>query len=471
MPVYPISSPPQPTRAKPLPSVRRDAPVKSVSHRTWTLFGLALTLIVLEGAIRKWILNSESSFWAYLVYFSKDAAFAGLLLFPSLSPGSPALSRFRRWLVLGSAVFILGAGISLAHGLNAVGALLTVRATLLLPWLALFAAARLQRVHIRRIAALLGLLTTLNFALSTFQNRLPPDHFLNRYSATDSTVVVLDSGVRATGTFSYITGLGLISSVGVWAGLVLLSVARDGRWQIVGGLVIVAGFGCGLASISRGPLVINLAMLGLWLPLAWRRVSLNGGAALVVLAGIVFAAWGAGLLPEMARMAKAVVARHQTAEDTVWGRTFFQLIEGTAAAVHAPFGTGLGTEQTGGNYALNRVRSFTTFENQLPRLVLETGVLGLMGFVLICGGAIASLQLAKRRVRDPGLSAALLATQLLLLPLFYANVVFNHTGSAFAWMLFAAALCQVGRDKCSPAVTPPSSSRNFPCARQRRLID
>jgi hypothetical protein len=38
------------------------------------------------------------------------------------------------------------------------------------------------------------------------------------------------------------------------------------------------------------------------------------------------------------------------------------------------------------------------------------------------------------------MSAAIFATQVLFVPLFYCNMLFNHIASAFVWTIFAAVL-------------------------------
>ena len=106
----------------------------------------------------------------------------------------------------------------------------------------------------------------------------------------------------------------------------------------------------------------------------------------------------------------------------------------------APLGNGLGTEQIGRFHYSQGQLAETTFESQLPRVVLETGVFGLAGFLVICAGAILALQAAKSYTTTRGEKPALLATQLFLLSMFASNVVFNHTASAFVWMIFAAVM-------------------------------
>lgn len=425
------------------------------------LFTVALVLAVLEGAVRKWLLGMESGYGGYLAYFSKDAFFCAVLVFGRGARVSGPMRLFRGWLIAGTLLFVVGGAVSVAYGFNWVGACLTMRAVVLLPWVALLASERLGGYPVRKAALILGGLTVVNAGLSAVQNRFPAEHILNRYSTGETEVVALETGVRATGTYSYITGLAVMSSVGVWGGLVLVSVAGgDRRVQAAGTVSIASGFGCALASVSRGPLVVGFVMVGLWCVLGRPKGRGSVGALLVMGCLVLLGAWAAGAFPSLARLANAVVERHESSEETVWDRTFSQVAEGAKAVRQLPLGGGLGTEQVAANYARTQTRSFTTYENQFPRLIVESGVIGFLGFIVICIGGLLALESAKRCAGDPCLRAALTATQLLLIPLFYGNAVFNHTGSAFAWMIFAIALAQIR--------TPPGPNNKSSARRRHR---
>jgi hypothetical protein len=403
---------------------------------------VALAMTVLEGAFRKWVPLFGAGKWKYLMYFSKDIIFAMLLLFPKRSLPSASLRVFGNWLLPGCALLGIGALVSSFHGFNPVGAVLTTRACIVLPVLAFLAVPRLARLPLRQVALLLAFCTVFNFALGVEQNRLPADHILNRYSETGMDIVAVESGVRASGTFSYITGIGLLSSVGIWAGLALMGFART-HWQRIGAwAALAAGFGCGLVSVSRGPIVTGLAMVAGWLFLSRESIS-----ALVrgLVAGIfcVVIASGLGVTPVFSELGQGLMQRSETASDTFQERAFGQLNEMVSIMQRYPLGNGFGTEQVGGQYAATGQAGFNHYESPLPRLVAETGALGLIGYLVVCAGAILALQRAKREAPSAGGRAALLATQMLLLPMFYGNLVFDHTASAFVWMIFAAVLAGI----------------------------
>jgi len=397
----------------------------------------ALALTVLEGSARKLILPGNDV-PRYLMYFSKDICFALLLLLPRRSPPSRALKVFEKWLVPGCVLLGLGAVVSCAYGFNPVGAVLTVRAVLILPLLVWRVVPRLAGLRLRWVLLLLVACTVVNFALGSIQNRLPAGHVLNRYAADDALIAEVPSGVRATGTFAYITGMGVISAVGIWAGMALMSVTANQRERAAAWMAIAAGFGCGLASVSRGPIIVGVVMMASWLVGSKRGLSkLIRGS----LAGVccLVAALALGLLPVYSELGQGLLQRHATASDTFNDRAFRQIEQVLGVLRSYPLGNGFGTEQVGGQYYVQGMAVFNKFEDPLPRLVLETGFLGLFGYLLLCAAVTLALQEAKRGATS-GVRAMLLATQLFMLMMFYGSVVFNHTAAAFTWFILAGVL-------------------------------
>jgi hypothetical protein len=431
---------------------RRRAVAGTVMQKAWLILLAALAMTVLEGAFRKWVPPFQGGMWKYLMYFSKDIIFALVLFFPTRSLPSPALKIFGNWLIPGCVLLGAGAVLSSAHGLNSVGVLLTARACVILPVIAWLAVPRLAGLPLRWIIWLLVAFMVLNFGLGVEQNRLPPDHLLNRYADVGMQVVAVESGVRASGTFSYITGMAIISSIGIWAGLALMSLAKN-QWQRLGAwAALAAGFGCGLASVSRGPIVIDAAMVAGWMVCSRTNFSrLARGIVAAVFCAVI--ATGLGITPVFSDLGQGLMQRSETAGDSFNERAFGQIGEMAGALAYAPLGHGFGTEQVGGQYYATGEANFNHFESPLPRLVMETGVLGLLGYLVICAGALLTLQRAKREA-SAGTKAMLLATQFLLLTMFYSNVIFNHTASAFVWIIFAAVLAAAETNEKAEMLKP-----------------
>jgi hypothetical protein len=417
------------------------APPLSMRRAMWIL-SAAFALTVLEGAIRKWLIGSATSVLSYVVYFSKDIVVATVFFCPKQQVSSPALAVFRRWFLLGCFLVLCGSALSAAREINPVGSLLTLRATVFLPLIATLAVSRLAGLRLRWVCLLIAALTLLNCVLGIIQNSLPPDHLLNRYAVAEMSVVSAEeSGARAAGTFAYISGLSVLSGIGIWAGLVLLSLARGLTDQVIGWISVVAGFGCGLASVSRGPVIIGAVTVLCWI--MFSRTHLSAVISRVAVAILIFVlVIATGLVPIFTGLTRGLLQRQQTAADEgdeFYDRAFGQFEETSIALSVAPFGKGLGTEQAGGNYYASGQLDFVNFEGQFARLVMETGVVGLAGFLVVSIGSVLALQTARRHAAADD-KAALFATQLLLVSMFYTNVAFNHTASAFLWMIFAAVL-------------------------------
>lgn len=353
--------------------------------------------------------------------------------------GSPSLEELRKWGLPALGLIGCGGVLSLIGGVNAVGAVLTLRALLVLPVLGyLYAGWSGKRFPLLGFAFVGVVLGVGNGILGLIQSGLPSSHFINKYAADEMFVVELASGVRATGTFAYITGLGVASAMGVWAGMVMISLARS-KWQLVWGVVgIFGGTACAFASISRGTVVTAIAMLGLWALSSVRASRLMVKGVLVAGAvGLVLLLISPDLAERFTNVGLGVFDRFESAGDNNTQRAVGQWSEMWEAVMQTPFGNGLGTEQVGGNVATKGVASFTTYESQFPRLVVELGVLGFAGFMTMVAAVVMGLQRMKHGPGGARWDMVVTATQVFLLGQFYTNVAFNHTASTFVWIIVA----------------------------------
>jgi hypothetical protein len=420
--------------------------------------GLALILTVVEGALRKWLPGFQGGAARSLVYFSKDIAFAlgALLLFSRQVMMVPALVTARAW-GLPAAMFILAGGVvSLIQGWNTVGAFLSVRAVFILPLIGYYYVARVRTFPLMGFALIGVGLTLINGPLALYQNSLPADHLLNKYAAEEGHIVEVAYGVRATGTFAYITGLGILSSLGVWAGVIVFTLARDWQRQTFGILGILASFACAFASISRGTLVTAVLMLGSWLLILGvkRGLPLRGIFLLALVSGVIFLAFPT-TTERFFHVFEGTLDRFDSAGDESGQRAFGQAAELWQALQRHPLGTGLGTEQVGGNYAVTGGMGFVSYETQFPRVVAEFGAIGFLGILLLVVGVLFALQRTKRGSEDWRWSLVVTSTQIYLLGQFYLNLVFNHTGSSAIWLVATAVLASAPNH-----ITPSKTSLN-----------
>jgi hypothetical protein len=432
----------------PLPNIAAQGENSRGKQIAWGILLAAIVLTVLEGAIRKWLIGSPFQIESYLAYFSKDVVFALLLLLPVRANSSAPLEYFGRWLIPGCFLVLCGALASSTQEISFSGALLTLRAAVFLPVVAFLVVPRMQGISLRSVALFIGLMTILNFALGIVQNELPARHILNRYVVDTADITTTPTGVRATGTFSYISGMAIMSVVGVWAGIVQLSLGRNISQKIFGWAALASGVGCGLASVSRGPIVMSAVMISVWLMIYGMKIvndsrSTLAGIVLLVLVSYI------GLTATFIDLGQGLLLRADTAGDTIQERSVGQFFDALTAVEMAPFGNGLGAEQVGRKAYSTGELARTIFESPLSRLVLETGVFGLLGFLLICSGALLALQIAKLQVATSGEKAALLITQLFLFWMLAGSVVFNHVASAFAWILFAAVMASLPIDNAA----------------------
>jgi len=417
----------------------------------------SIALCVLDGAIRKWILRDDEGFLKYVPYFSKDFAFL-LILFIPRPPGMSDLGR-KLWsfLKVGLSLCAVGALASTIFNwgsVNFVGAALSIRSLFFLPLCALLATPRLRQVNLTRVALLIGFLTLVNAGLGTLQYSSPKDDPINYYASKQYEAVMFEESVRAMGTFPYITGFGTLAMVGAWAGTFLMNYGERRRWHFAAGvLTALAGLWCALLSISRGPTIIVVAILIVWL-LSSRNVFQNllRVSIFVVLLGVVLFALGRVAL--LQRASDTLLARNVAAED-IEQRLTPPVAEVMKLVSIVPLGAGFGSEQVGGVFAETGVMSFRQFESQFSRIIMETGALGLLGFLIVCGGLLATLYRAQRGTADPALRRSIITALVLITWLLYGNVVFDHVASFFVWSIAAVLLAKAEQNLAE--MPPPAA--------------
>ena len=418
----------------------------SVKPEPWLRFDRAEVILylsifacVIEGALRKWVF--QEAIFRYFAYFSKDILLGFLIMatWPRASiSGSDSLKKF---LTFGILLAAGGSILSSFIDINWVGAVLTTRAFFILPVLAYLALSRLGGIKLERVAVFIGVLTVANALLGLKQYDSSADAFINRY-ATDAfeAADMFQGNVRAAGTFSYITGYTNLATVGAWAGLSLVCLAAGRtKYVLAGWAIYLAGLICALVSISRAAVLIVMASFVVFV-LSGRHGLVNlckAGAALTL---IFLIGYSSNLSSKVTGLAGKVVERHELAGDTFGERTMDPITEIGVAFETAAFGGGFGTEQVGGVYAETGLMKFRHFENQFPRIIIETGILGLAGFFVTWIGLLAALFDARNNCLTEDLRRVCVLSMFLISSLFFLNVVFNHTASYFAWSIFAVTI-------------------------------
>jgi hypothetical protein len=419
---------------------------------------LALVLTVLEGAVRKWVPGFESGLGRSLAYFSKDLCFliGTLLVLSRPARTIHALGKVKEFAVPALVMLLVGAVLSSVEGFNAVGAVLSLRAVAVLPVLGYLYCSRVGQFPLLGFAVAAVVLSLINAPLALIQNGLPNDHFLNKYTIDEMYVADVAAGVRATGTCAYISGLAVVSALGLWGGMVIFSLAKNWKGGLVGSLGILSGLSCAFSSVSRATVVTSLTMLGLW---AFTSTRTSVGLFKILLFASVPATLFTLFFPSLgARFltsAEGSFDRFEDAGDNNWNRAFGQWEEMWDALTNIPLGTGLGTEQVGGNAAATGVASLTTYESQFPRIVGEFGVLGLLGFFALAAAVVLGLHNLKRD-GNPSWALVVTATQVYVLGQVYGSLVYNHTASAAVWLVVAAVFA------AAPAATVGGKAKSMP---------
>jgi hypothetical protein len=425
--------------------VQSPRPATGSRAERWLL--LVFLCGILEGAVRKWFLPEDPVEISYLAYLSKDIALAGLCVTcPAQTPG-PLTKGFARFLGPGLLLLAAGAILSALIAVNWAGAFLTVRSLVVLPLLAYLAASRLYQVDATRIAGWITCLTLLPAGLGLVQFELPPDHVLNRYlGAGSADAVITDLGrVRATGTFSFISGMASMSLLVAWAGLFLQSTAGSRRHLYWLGLAgILSGLVCAAAAVSRSG-----AFLAIGLLLGGFLFS-NFKSRLLVLLLIISAilvqvgSEDDGLSDPPAALATVVFQRHAQS-DSILDRATGNFEQLSMAFQETPLGAGFGIGQVGGAAVAAGQRQLRAHEAEFARIITETGFLGIFGVLIIRLGVVLTLFSAWRHLPASADRTSVFISALAVLFFLVRNTAFDHVASGFTWPLVALSLAWADR--------------------------
>jgi hypothetical protein len=403
---------------------------------------MSIGCCVLEGAGRKWLVPGSGQIVQGFFYFSKDFFFF-LAAMTALAerPRSPQIAQLIGVLGLSSLLIIVAALPSISDA-ALVGGVLSIRSMIVIPFLTLFVAPGLRgNRDLEAIAKTLGYFAIPVAFLGALQFYLPGTHVLNRQLDEFSRPIVFAGRVRATGTFSYISGMGALALGACWAGAYFLLAPPRRK---IGYVFILAGMACAAASISRGGLFSCIGLVGT-LVLSKRGLApvlLLGG----VLVGVAMMMGGSEDSEDPQRdspdLVTGVFARHEQAGDSVGHRGEFMLMNLWAAMGDAPAGQGLGRSQQAEN-AVRAGRRYTPgYETEMARICVEIGILGMTGIVFY---RVALMLVLASSLFSSGNAQSSLhywrRTSLVALFFFLVtNTVFNHVGSAVCWTIAAVAL-------------------------------
>ena len=228
------------------------------------LVKIALVLLVFEGAVRKWVLPGLSQF----VYFGKDfllvIAYAKYFTSKEVRQEPVYSDRLLSLLILTSSLFVCIQASNVALGSPLIGIIGVRNYLVFMPLI--FVMKHLFRTQ-EELAYFLKWYLVLCIPvvmLSVSQYFAPPDSFLNIYvSEEDTAKALVGSNVRATGTFSYISGFSCYLQV-VAALVIPMLILRIGDfWHRIIQVVLVSVIVGILFSGSRTPVIsVGLFVVG-----------------------------------------------------------------------------------------------------------------------------------------------------------------------------------------------------------------
>jgi hypothetical protein len=404
---------------------------------------VALVLVILEGAIRKWLLPGAQD----LIYFAKDVFLLGAYIgffrerhrLRGRIPRFPGLTA----LLAVAALYGLLEGLN-PHLPNLLVGVLGFKAYFFyvpLLWVvpATFSSPGELALFLRRYALLaipVGLLATAQFFSS-------PTSFLNTYARPGegeifyATTFGSSGFVRVTGTFSFISGY---TSYLLAMSILILGLLGASRWRFRGNLLIFLALAMTFLGIlmsgSRGPVLLLLFLLPLYWWLA--VVQEQGGGAIfgrIVLGlGMVL-----GLVSYAGQDAiNAFYGRVATASD-VSGRLAAPFILPFDLLPRAGlFGYGIGATHQTAVAVTPGVPPYSwtgglVVEGETGRIMVELGGVGFVLMFLIRIILALSALFRSRAVRSPYFRGLATACFLFLLSQIIGGIVFDVVTGVYYW--------------------------------------
>lgn len=421
------------------------------SYSNWrAAVKIAFVAVLLEGAIRKWILPQGQE----LVYFLKDVFLVGAYLKFYFAPDPEMRAYTLR--VPGSLIFLLCALVSFSALNPNIGSMLLaaygvkiyfmyVPLAFMMPYL-----FRNQQEMLRQMTwyAFMAIPVCL---LGFLQYRSDRFSVLNTFASGMSETGAVGFGVgdraRVTGTFSYITGHTTFVIIFFALVLALLSL-RESKWKSVHlFLVLPLLAGNALMNGARASIVtMGFVAMGFAVAAMTGRLATSRNfVATLVAAGVLAMA---GTVYFFADALAYWETRYKTAGDTMVGRTVDHPLAALELALESggAFGFGIGTAHPATAAIRNKLdilpmkERVPAMDNELGQIMAELGLLGFCGWyglrALMLWLAWTSYQRS-----PPGLVRALcLAVLLISGPFMIMSVVYNHTANFFIFALSGLSL-------------------------------
>jgi hypothetical protein len=231
---------------------------------------------------------------------------------------------------------------------------------------------------IERMVPLFIVLLVIQIGLGSIQYSLPPSHFLNQYANVEEKIISeMGSGVRVTGTFSYLSGYSAFLfgwNLAVWAVFLL----RFPAWVGYGGILF--GILGALMSGSRASVAftIILGVIALLSNLSGKKlISRVIGLSIVGFMVLGFAFQTSFIKKTVENFMMRVTGNIESGESS--DRTIGVVEEIiNFKGKYAFFGVGLGSTYQGSNKIWGEtifLRQYGGYEEEPERIILEGGLL------------------------------------------------------------------------------------------------
>lgn len=405
---------------------------------------VAFVAVLVEGAIRKWLLPQGEE----LVYFLKDVFLVGAYLKFYFAP-DPELRAYRLR-VLGTLIFLLCALVSFsalnpnigspllaAYGVKIYFMYLPL--VFMMPYL-----FRTQQELHRQLMwyVLLAIpICALGFLQYTSDRFSVINTFATGMVETGATGFGVGDRVRVTGTFSYITGHSTFVIIFYTLTLVLLSMRETRRkWLYIGLLPLLAGNA--LMSGSRSSVAtMAVVTIGFTIVALSGRLGTSRNFVMTLVVGSVMAGVGAAYF--FADALTHYEARIKNAPDTLASRTIDHPVAALERAFEegGAFGFGIGVMHPAPMAIRNRLGIMplkqrpSSLDSEPGQVLAELGPLGFLSWYLL-RFLLFWLTWNSYRNSPPGIIRTLgLASLLITGPFLIMSVVYNHTASFFIFAL------------------------------------
>jgi hypothetical protein len=405
------------------------------------LTGLFFLLVIVDGALRKWVLPGQSA----LLFVLKDAVLWGGFILYALRRSPTELPRPLRntWVpvLLAGYIYVVLLQAFNPRLPNLTMSLLGLKAHLAFVPLVVLLPAMIAEATEKQVVRVLwgyALLLVLPLAtLSVYQFFQPPSAWVNQYVRDMGTIATVAGHVRVISTFSYVGShtAYLTFNAFLSAGVLFAGLRCHRRDLLVLGSLL---FGATIIVLpmagSRGPIVIVAGALAVLLSIAESRYSASLRFAVVVLVLGIATIQLTGLAQGWEALAKRATEAGDT-ETRIMG-FFLGPIEGIERAGFFGYGVGSNHQAAPRFVAGSFSHSWLPdgyVENFIARIITE---LGSIGWLILVGLKISLAYLSFqtfRRARGP-IEILIGATAFcLLFSKVPSPVVYNAVTSAFYW--------------------------------------